>query len=64
MTYSHFIGLVDKYIQLELANEINPAHPHSDSLLRLRARIIDQLSEYKKQQAKQLNSIAPGFFNF
>lgn len=64
MTIGNFIGLVDKYIQLELVSEINPNVDKAEQLLRLRSRIVDELLYYKNQQKSALQKIAPGFNNY
>lgn len=64
MTIGNFIGLVDKYIQLELVIEINPNVDKAEQLLRLRSRIVDELQYYKIQQKSALQKIAPGFNNY
>lgn len=64
MTIGNFIGLVDKYIQLELVSEINPNVDKAEQLLRLRSRIVDELAYYKNQQKSALLKIAPGFNNY
>lgn len=64
MTIGNFIGLVDKYIQLELVSEINPNVDKAEQLLRLRTRIVDELQYYKNQQKSALQKIAPGFNNY
>lgn len=64
MTIGNFIGLVDKYIQLELVSEINPNVDKAEHLLRLRSRIVDELLYYKNQQKNALLKIAPGFNNY
>lgn len=61
MTIGNFIGLVDKYIQLELVSEINPNVDKAEQLLKLRSRIVDELAYYKKQQKSALLKIAPDF---
>lgn len=64
MTVGNFIGLVDKYIQLELVSEINPNVDKAEQLLKLRSRIVDELQYFKKQQKSALQKIAPGFNNY
>lgn len=61
MTIGNFIGLVDKYIQLELVSEIKPNVDKAEQLLRLRSRIVDELQYFKNQQKSALQKIAPGF---
>lgn len=61
MTIGNFIGLVDKYIQLELVSEINPNVDKAEQLLKLRSRIVDELAYYKNQQKSALLKIAPDF---
>lgn len=61
MTFSNFIGLVDKYIMLELTNELAPTDQKADSIFRLRSRIIDELATFKANQARELSRLAPDF---